>query len=289
MHPILLKLGPLPVHSYGLMIAIGFLLAMYCVQRDAAKLGIKPEFVSNTAFWCLILGIFGTRLLHIIMFPESYSWRDPIGWIAIWRGGLVFQGALPLPFLFCWWYLKKHNIRLLFASDLTMPYIPLAHALGRVGCFLNGCCYGQRTDLPWGLRFPRVPWDFSQPATGSPVYLDHCQRFTELSMSTDHWSFPVHPTQLYSVFMLLAICIALLVLRKKCRPVEGLVLPYYLILYGIGRFLVEFVRGDHNPMVLGLISSQQLFALLSALFGVALIFCLLRWGRKPEPPTVPAQ
>jgi phosphatidylglycerol---prolipoprotein diacylglyceryl transferase len=191
----LLKIGPVSIHSYGLMIAIGFLLAMFLAQRDGKKIGIDPNAVSNIAFFGLALGILGTRLLHIVMFPQGYSLSDPIGWIAIWRGGLVFQGALPGGVLAVVFGCRFYKIPAWKAIDLGIPYLPLAHAFGRIGCLMNGCCYGRRTDLPWGIRFPRVPWDLSQPATGSPAYLDHCNRFSGLSMAHDHWSYPVHPTQ----------------------------------------------------------------------------------------------
>ncbi|NIA12515.1 MAG: prolipoprotein diacylglyceryl transferase [Nitrospiraceae bacterium] len=283
MLPILFKLGPVPIHSYGLMIAIGFLVALHLITREAKARGIDPQIPSNLAFWCLILGVAGSRALHLIMFSEQYSWRDPIGWIAIWRGGLVFQGGLPLPILYCIVALRRYKVRFFWAADLVIPYVPLAHAFGRIGCFLNGCCYGKRSDIFWAIPFRRVPWDLAKPATGSPAFLDHCHRYAELSITTDHWSYPVHPTQLYSVVMLLAICVFLLYLRKKWNPVEGFILPAYLTAYGIGRFVIEMFRGDDNPIVFNLLTQQQAFCLVYIAIAIAL--CGVIFFIHPRKPT----
>ena len=107
MIPVLLELGPLKIHSYGLMIAIGFLTSLFFIQRDAKKVGIDPLIFSNMAYIALPLGIVGTRLAHIIMFPQNYSWNDPLGWVAVWEGGLVFQGGPPVGLIFIYYYLKK--------------------------------------------------------------------------------------------------------------------------------------------------------------------------------------
>ncbi|MBI4556192.1 MAG: prolipoprotein diacylglyceryl transferase [Candidatus Hydrogenedentes bacterium] len=269
MFPSLLKLGPITFHSYGLMLALGFLLALYLSQREAKRNGIDPEIVATLGFWILILGLVGTRLLHIIMFSNQYSWRDPIGWIAIWRGGLVFQGALPPALVFAFLYMRKKGLPFWKTSDLLIPYAPLAHAVGRMGCFLNGCCYGARTNSPWGICFPRVPWDTSVPPTGSPAYLDHVG-----PPYAEHWSYAVHPTQLYEGFGLVVIALLLLLIRERARIFDGVVVCAYLALYGILRFFLEFLRGDHNPTHFGTLSDQQIISILLAVVGAALMLVL---------------
>jgi len=287
MFPTLLKIGPFTVHAYGLMIAIGFLIAVVMVQRDGKKVGIDPRAVSDMAFWLLVLGVGGSRLLHILMYPSQYSWRDPIGWIAVWQGGLVYQGA-PIPVaIYGWFATRRRKINFWQMMDCTTPYVAVAHAVGRIGCFLNGCCYGKPTSLPWGVCFRRDPWDLAQPPTGSPAFLDHCQRFADVSVNHSHWSHPVHPTQLYSVVMLITLCLVLLYLRKKWHPFPGFTLPLYFFLYSIGRFVIEFFRGDHNPTVFGLISYQQMFSILAAV-GCTLFFLVLRqWARQKDVPATP--
>jgi len=277
MFPTLLQLGPIKLHMYGLMIAIGFLLTLYLIQRDGKKLKLNPDDITSMAFGVLIWGVLGTRLLHIIMYPENYSWSDPLGWIAIWNGGLVFQGALPAAILYAWWALRRRGIPFWIMPDIVMPYVALAQAFGRMGCFFNGCCYGQRADaLPWALQFPPT----------SPPGMTHHSMYHELGAAD--WSYPVHPTQIYSVILLLSICGILLLMRRYWRPFIGFCFPMYFILYGIKRFIVESFRGDGNPTNLGLgvLSNQQVFCVVFVLVGAALFAYLYRNPPKPvwAPP-----
>jgi phosphatidylglycerol:prolipoprotein diacylglycerol transferase len=283
MYPVLFKIGPLTVHSYGLMIAVGFLLALHLTQRNAQKAGIDPQAILNMAFPGLFFGILGTRILYIILFPEGFSWKDPVGLIAIWRGGLVFQGALPVAVVYAWYGARRRGIPFWKLADLVIPYVPLAHAFGRIGCFLNGCCYGIRTNLPWGIRFPRIPWDLSDPnITGSPAYYD--QRF-ELPTAIAHWSYPVHPTQLYGFVGLLATCFVLLYLKKKWHIFDGFTMPLYFVMYSVGRFFIEFLRGDHNPTMFKILSVQQVFCILFVVAGLLLFLVLRDINRKsPQKP-----
>jgi phosphatidylglycerol---prolipoprotein diacylglyceryl transferase len=281
MFPTLLKIGPVPIHSYGFLIATGFLVSIFLMRRDAAKQGINPDIISDCAFWVLFLGILGTRVLHIIMFPDQYSWRDPLGWVAIWRGGLVFHGALPPAILFCIYYMRKHKVPVWQFADVVTPYVPLGHAFGRMGCFMFGCCYGKPTDSFLGIRFPRVPYDTSLPAEGSPAFLDHMRRFG--IDSHDHWSNPVYPTQLMEAAGLLAIWVLLFSLRKYWHPFTGFTFPAYLFCYGVLRFLLEFLRGDGNPAhIAGIFSDQQIVSLIMVVSG-AVLFAILKYWNRSRP------
>ena len=282
MLPILFRIGPIPVFSYGLLIAVGFLVAVHFVRRDARRANLDPDLVTDGAFWVLFLGLVGTRVLHIILYPQFYSWSDPVGWIAVWKGGLVFQGALPPTIVFVIYFVRKHKIGFWKSVDITVPYIPLAHAFGRIGCFMNGCCYGKVTQLPWGLPFRRIQPPGALTPTGSPPYLDHVEN---LGLSEDAmWSYPVHPTQLYSVVGLLCIFFFYKWLTRRWHPFEGFALPYYLVAYGVFRFLVEFLRGDHNPTLFGeMLSTQQVFCLFMVAVGVGMYAVLRRRaGGGPE-------
>jgi len=260
------------------MIALGFLAALFFIKRDAARSGIDVAVVTDMTFWGLLIGIAGTRLLHIIMFPDYYSWRDPVGWIALWRGGLVFQGGPPLVAVFCYFYLRHYKQPIWKTADIIFPYVALGHAFGRMGCFLKGCCYGARTDLPWGVRFPRVPADLSVYPTDSPAFLDHARSYPEVSISSDLWSLPVHPTQLYSVVALIALCLVLLLLRKKWHPFYGFTMPVYFVFYSTYRFFVEFVRADHNPNHFGdSFSDQQVFCLVTIVVGILMFFVMKKY------------
>ena len=170
MYPVLLKLGPLPVHSYGLMLALGFLAGLFLARRDAPKFGLDPDKIADAAFWVLLLAIAGTRVAFIMMFPEDFSWSKPLGWFAIWNGGLVFQGAIPPAIVFIYYWTRKHKMPFWTVGDLAVPCLALGHAIGRLGCFLNGCCYGARTELSLAIRFPRVPFEvlYRQPGVSRP-------------------------------------------------------------------------------------------------------------------------
>lgn len=260
MHPTIFHIGPVPIQSYGLMLAIGFYICVELCKRDGRKVGIDPERISELALGCLLVGVAGTRLLHMAMFPAEYSWSDPLGWIAVWRGGLVFQGAPPAMLAYLIWATRRYGISFHQLMDIGVSYLVLAHAFGRIGCFLAGCCYGTRTSLPWGISFPK----------DSPVYIDHCQRHTEFFLSSPQWSYPVHPTQLYEAALLALLCAGLLWLRRLTHPKVGYVLPVYFIAYGIIRFCVEFFRGD-NPIMFETLSNQQVFCIAFVFVGVAML------------------
>ncbi len=272
MYPILFEIGPIKLHMYGLMIAIGFLTILYFMQRDARKIGVDPNQVSEMAFWVLVLGVAATRVLHIIMYPETYS--SPLQWVAIWNGGLVFQGAIPAAVIYAYIALKRRGIPFLAMADVVMPWVPLAQAFGRVGCFFNGCCYGIRSDqLPWGLQFP----------PGSPPAHSHQINYGALP---DGWSYPIHPTQIYAVLALTTICAVLLLMRAGWNPFTGFTFPLYFAFTGAYRFVVEIYRGDGNPteLGLGLISNQQVFSLLSIVLGLGLFFFLWQRSKRQELP-----
>jgi phosphatidylglycerol:prolipoprotein diacylglycerol transferase len=279
----------LKLHSYGLMIAIGFLVVLYCIQREAAKEGIDAKTVHEMAFWGLFWGIVGTRLMHIAMYSENYSWNDPIGWIALWNGGLVFQGGF-LAVIYVYLGLKRRGISFWVATDIVLPFFPLGHAFGRLGCFLNGCCFGQRAEgLPWAVQFPRWPHDLSNSrVVGSPPYLAHARAHPDFSVTEQLWSYPIHPTQLYSAAGLVMIALTIIALKKWWYPFKGFTVPVYLVLYGTFRFFIEFIRDDSNPTNLGfgVLSNQQMFCLLMIAGGIVLYIYLRAHSSRSRIATV---
>lgn len=259
MYPTIIEFGWIKIHSYGLFIAIAFLLSLYLTQRDARKRGIDPEIIQSEAIFALLAGIIGSRVFHIIMFPYEYSVTDPIGWIAIWQGGLVFQGALPFAFGYVIWAMRRKKVSFLLISDCAVPYLALGQGIGRIGCFFNGCCYGKPSNFPLAISFPE----------GCPVYQSY--------PGNNGWSLPVHPTQLYAVVGLVFLCLLLIYLRDEWNPFTGFTIPAYFFLHGLLRFINEFFRGDHNPTSLGfgVLSDQQMFCILEILLGIFL-FWLIR-------------
>jgi phosphatidylglycerol:prolipoprotein diacylglycerol transferase len=283
MYPTFIEIGPVPIHAYGFMMAIAFVVGMYILRRQAIKDGLNPDVIGDGTFWALIIGLIGSRIAHIMMFPDHYSWKDPRGWIAIWQGGLVFQGALPFGLVFIYYWARRHKIGLLYLLDFSVPVVALGHGIGRLGCFFNGCCYGGLTDSFLGVQFPRVPSDQSLSATGSPAYWDHLRR--GLIDTTAQFSLPIHPTQLYSAAGLIAISFALFYLRKHWRPFDGSILATYLMLYGVFRFVLEMVRADHNPTHLGTFTDQQVVSMFLFTLGVVIVLVFRGRGAKFTPST----
>ena len=275
MYPVLLELGPIKLHTYGLMIAIGVILAHYCMQRDGKKIGVDPDNMTTLVMGSLILGIIGSRVFHIVMYPQHYSWTDPVGWIALWKGGLVFQGAIPFVLPFLIWQIRKHKYPFWLTIDAGVVWVPLGHAMGRVGCLMYGCCYGKRADdLACAIRFPQ----------GSPAYMAHSKHYSDFDLSSA-WSLPMHPTQIYAFVGLLLLCALLYLIRKKWNPFPGHILAFYAIFYGVLRFIIECFRGDDNPTELGLdvLTNQQVFCIVLFIIGILLTFYLYRRNKKLNP------
>ena len=253
------------------MIAVGFLIVLFLLRRDAPRhLGISSDTVNEMGFWILLTGLAGTRLLHILLYPRQYSLADPLGWVAIWNGGLVFQGAIPAAFIYYYFAARRHGIPIWRGLDVALSYVPLAHAFGRVGCFMYGCCYGRETGVPWGVSFP----------AGSPAWSE-----PGLQDAAHHCTVALHPTQLYSVAGLLVLFAVLQFVRRRPLPFDGLVAALYFMLYGAGRFVVEIYRADNRPGPVGfhVLSDQQMFALGMILVGGVLSLAMWRYMPRNRP------
>ena len=282
MHPYLVRI-PLPwggtfrIASYGFMIMCGFLLSLYIASRRARRFGIDPNGLFDAAVGGLVGGIVGARLLYVI-----YDWptfRDqPLRIIRLDEGGLVFLGGAALGALALIFVATRRKLPLWRSLDVAASVLPLAHAFGRIGCFLNGCCYGFRTDSWLGVKFPRVLDPKTGELLGSPVFLDHLRQ--GLVAETDRCSLPVHPTQLYEAGYNLAI-FAFLSFWLARRWREGEVGWLYLALYGSARFANEFLRAD-SPRVFGLTVAQAMCMAIAAL-TIAMVVRGRRLSRQPLP------
>ncbi|RKY36694.1 MAG: prolipoprotein diacylglyceryl transferase [Candidatus Omnitrophota bacterium] len=244
MHPILLHIGPLTVYSYGVMVALGTLIASFFCQRHALKVGLSDEKIIDLIFWALIWGLIGARLFYVLLNFGDYL-KFPLDIVKIYKGGLVFHGGLILGFISGIVFIKRNKLPFLKTIDLIFLYLPLAHAFGRIGCFLNGCCYGKPTLLFFGVIFP-----------GHPL----C----------------VHPTQLYSSFLLICIFFALLKISRN-KKFSGQIFSAYCIFYGAVRFCVEILRV--NPRVLWNFSYFQILSALMFFGGLFLYFYFKRMGK----------
>jgi len=137
MYPILLKIGDFVLHTYGVLLATGFLLAIFLAYREARRLGIDPNYILDLSFYILIAALLGSRLFHVLgNWPEFAE--NPIEIVKFWRGGLVFYGGLILSLLTGVWFVRKHRLNFSKMADLTAPSIALGYSLGRLGCFSAG-------------------------------------------------------------------------------------------------------------------------------------------------------
>lgn len=225
MHPILFRVGPLPIYSYGTMLALAFLVGIALAQKRSKKMGIDPNLILDLSIYILIGALVGSRLLYVATDWSNYR-EAPLNIIKIWEGGLAFQGGLFGAVIVSFWYLKRKKISPWKVGDIIIPSAALGHAIGRIGCFLNGCCYGKPTGLPWGVTFP--PGSFAANHFGIEHHL--------------------HPVQLYSMLINVIIFIILIKFTSRAKYV-GQVFWLYGILYGAGRFGLEFLRAEHQAVL----------------------------------------
>jgi phosphatidylglycerol:prolipoprotein diacylglycerol transferase len=251
MYPDLVSFGNFTLHTYGFCIALGVLLGILFVSREAKREGMNQQLLLDLAFYLLIAAIIGSRIFYIILNPGYYL-RHPLETLMIWRGGLVFYGGFLFAFPTCFMYLKRHGLPFLKTCDLLAPGLALGECIGRIGCFFAGCCYGRPTDLPWGVTFT------------------HPNSLAQLNVS-------LHPTQLYtSAHALLAFII--LVGFRRFKHADGQVVFLYVLLYALGRLIIEHFRGDERGLlVAGCLTLTQTIAI--ALIPVALGM-IIHLGRR---------
>jgi phosphatidylglycerol:prolipoprotein diacylglycerol transferase len=150
MHPTIFQVGPITVYSYGLLVAAGFIIGAFLAARHAPKMGLSPDKIINLALIILLSGILGSRILYVLLNLRDYL-ADPLEVIMLTHGGLIFYGGALAAFLAAIIYVKSAGLPLMDTADLLAPFIALGHAVGRIGCLLNGCCYGK---LISGWRIP---------------------------------------------------------------------------------------------------------------------------------------
>lgn len=237
MFPEICTIGPFTVYSYGLMLVIGFVLASWLACQQAKKLGLNPDTIFNMAFIAFVSGVAGARIFYVLD-NLGYYLACPIEIIMLQRGGLAWFGGLMLGTLSAIIYIKVKKLSVYRALDLIVPFVALAQAVGRIGCLLNGCCFGRHADF--GLYFPV------------------------------HQAILI-PTQLYSTLLLLVIYIVLRLLQDRPHR-DGQVFYAYLLLYALKRFFIEFLRADSSAVLLGL----TVFQLLSiAVFFVSVVSLII--------------
>jgi phosphatidylglycerol---prolipoprotein diacylglyceryl transferase len=238
MHPLLFKLGPIPIHTYGFLIAMGFLVALVVIRSLAIRSRLDVEKTLDLTFWSLLVGFLGARVLFILT-RLSFFAADPGAAFRVWEGGLVFLGGPIAVVPFVLWFVRRHSLPLWRTMDAMIPGLVIAHVFGRLGCLSAGCCYGKPTELPWGIRF-----------------------HTEL-VDRIFWDIPLHPTQLYESSSLLVLFVGLLLLYRK-KAFDGQVVLTYFMAYPVIRSVIEIFRGDliRGFVIEDVLSTSQFLSIL---------------------------
>ena len=292
MLPVLIQFGEtLKLHTYGLMIFLGFIVGLNLAQRYARQIGEDDELIGDMGFWLLAWGLVGARVLFIMVNWSTYS-SDPIKIFKIWEGGLVFYGGFIGAFGYFLWAVNRYKINPWLTGDILIPSLALGHAFGRLGCFAAGCCWGKPIDHHLGANFPAgtEPLIGSGRPTGSLAY-QGMQSNGEIPLAEgggllEHTP-DLHPVQLYESFGELSLFF-LLVLWRYRKAFHGQIFLAWLMLYPLLRSIVEPFRGDKArgvDLIFGL-STSQLISVLVAASALVAIVVTLKKRQEPETPTM---
>jgi len=244
-HPVLVRFGPLTIHTYGVFVAAGFLLGLALAVKQAKKEGIPQERIIDIGFYVLVAAIVGSRLFFVAVNAGHYL-KHPLDIFKIWEGGLVFYGGLILALPSALWYIRKHHLDGWRITDIFAPSIAIGHAVGRIGCFAAGCCHGRLCELPWAVTFHDPE---SLATTGIPL----------------------HPTQLYESAGEFLNFLILITLRRY-QSFKGQLFWTYIFLYSVLRFVVEFFRGDEaRGYLFGGISVSQGISVIMGIIAISVI------------------
>ena len=288
MYPTLFKYKSLEISSYGFMLMMAFLVCNYLLRRYMLKIHEDPKRADDIIFYAAVGGILGSKIYYIIEQIINYSDYSNInGFINIFRGifslnlelifsgitqfgsGLVFLGGLIGGMLAVTIYIRKHKLSWPLVSDWVAPYLILGHAIGRLGCFLVGDCYGKPCNLPWAVTFKNglPPTTFSSFQYNYPEIFNQSY-FQSLYSPLEKYIY-VHPTQLYESFIYLFIYLYLIKIREN-KSYNGIVFYEYLFLAGLSRFIIEFIR--LNPKYAFNLSGAQLISLIMIISSSLLMY-----------------
>jgi phosphatidylglycerol:prolipoprotein diacylglycerol transferase len=260
MYPRLLELGPFTLYSYGLLLAAAYLGGLQLALVRARKRGMDATKVMDLGIWIIVSALVGAKALLLIVEWDHYS-RQPRELLSLAQSGGVFYGGLILAVVVALWYLRRHKLPMWTTCDVFAPGIALGHVVGRLGCFLAGCCYGRATDVPWAVTFTDP---FAAANVGTPLHRE------------------LHPTQLYESGAELLILLGLLLFERKGRPFPGRTFWMYMLVYAISRFVIEFYRGDPRGTALWSLSTSQTISVVLVPLSLVMLWRLSR-ATAPEP------
>ena len=262
MYPNLFKIGPLTIHSYGLFLAIAFLLGMRIAVHYAKREKMEPSAITDLAVYIFLSALIGAKLL-LILVDFNYYRQDWSRLLSIYQVGGVYYGGFILAFVVSFWYIRKRKLDFWQTADVMVMGIAVGQVFGRFGCFFAGCCWGK-------------------PAPGFPLAVEFTRPEAAQQVGTP-LNVPLHPTQLYEALPMMLV-FALLAFSFNRRKFVGQQLCLYLLLYSVLRFNVEFFRGDPRGTI-GILSTSQVISILA--FVAALVIYFLRRDVKTVQVAIP--
>lgn len=241
----LFSIGKITIHGYGLMIGLGFMAAVLIGCYRAKLQGLSADLFSSMAVWVLIIGFLGGKLLFLIVDFKNFL-ANPLG--SLGSSGFVVYGGIISGLLTIYFFCKIKKIPVMSYADLIAPSIAINQGFGRIGCFMAGCCYGRETDSWLGVTFP-----------------EGCLAPAGVKLI---------PTQLISAIGMLLIGIGLILIARKAKY-KGLITGLYLLLYSVGRFIIEFFRNDYRGTV-GILSTSQFISLFIFVLAAGILVLTYR-------------
>lgn len=288
--------GPITIHTYGVLLVASFLIAIVVARRLAPREGIEPDMVVDIGVYIILAALVGAKVLLLIVDWEIYARQfrtlvgegggtvgqalDPyIGGAAAYLGAIsrmglsllqaggVFYGGFIAAVLATMWYVRRHDLKMWKLADVAAPAVIIGHGIGRLGCFAAGCCYGIATDLPWGVTFTDT---YSGSLVGVPLNI------------------PLHPTQLYEATTNILVGIALIWLYPR-KKFDGQIFWMYVLVYAVLRFFHEFLRADPRGTVFGgALSTSQFIAIVGATVALGMLARLKARQLPMEPAESPS-
>jgi phosphatidylglycerol:prolipoprotein diacylglycerol transferase len=263
--PRLFHIGSFNLPTYGLLVSLGVLFGLWISVRNSAKQGIDPENAWNFGILVVLSGIVGAKILYIINDWSTYvAHPREIFSLSTLQAGGVFSGGLIGALIAAVWFIRRHHMPALATCDGFAPGLALGHAIGRIGCFAAGCCYGKPTTHFWGVTFTNP---LASALVGTPLGV------------------PLEPTQLFESAVELANFFILMWMLKR-KKFDGQVFAAYVILYGVARYFLEFIRDDpgRGSVFGGIMTGTQLISICLVILGG-----FIWWLRSGVPKAVPAQ
>jgi phosphatidylglycerol:prolipoprotein diacylglycerol transferase len=255
-HPIFLEIGNFSIRWFGVMMAIGFLVAFLNLKYQAKYCKIDQQIVSDMLIWILVGGIVGARTAYVIANWATEFSAHPLSMFFVHKGGLIYYGGLIGGIISSFIYVRLKKQPALPIADIAATSLPIGQAFGRIGCFMNGCCYGKVTDSAIGVEYP----------VNSSPWIEQVNE--HLILNHSKCSLSMHPVQFYESFGSIVIFFCLVFILRK-QKFSGVTASCYLMFYGLLRFAMEFFRGDPRQQVTS-INTAQVISLAMIGLGVAL-------------------